>query len=405
MDVREQLRAAPPGPAPSVDDARRTFQRGRRRVVRRRAAGAGATLAAVLVAVVVAVPFGVPGSIRVEDGPSGPAATDPGPDEDPTGPGEVGTVQVGRVVLTIPDGVSLEQVGSDVEPCYTTANPYLVVMDSILPDGQRGCPDVAVAHTTVVAVPASGVPPMYLPGHADVEGSSDVTDVDLLGTTGVLERGSLADGTPLDTYLFTELDLYLSVVAPDLTPGFAEELLASAELADATSGTDGGDDTSRSEDDRSGAPPLDDEASTDDRQSPPDGPADLELVDVRVGTHDGFDRVVFVLSGEGQVGWFTSLDDRAIEDGSGQEVDVDGGEVLAVALNAMAFPPDLPGPTTHWNGVRIPAPAGAGVLTEVVGSIWFEGQQQVFIGLDEAVAYRVERLDDPQRLVIDLVHP
>ncbi|WP_052666776.1 AMIN-like domain-containing (lipo)protein [Nitriliruptor alkaliphilus] len=407
MDVREQLRAAPPGPAPSVDDARRTYQRGRRRVMRRRAAGAGATLAAVLVAVVVAVPFGTPGSIRVEDGPAGPPPADRGPDggptEDPGGVGEQGTVQVGEVVLTIPDGVSLERVVSGGEPCYSEAiGPTLVVMDSIVPDTQRDCPEGAVADTSVVAVPASGVPPAYLPGHADVEGTADVTDVDLLGTTGVVERWSLSDGTLVDTYLFTELDLYLTVIAPDLMPGFAEELLASATRAGAT--TDG-DDATGSDGERTGAPPLDDEASTEDRQSPPEGPVDLELVDVRVGTHEGFDRVVFVFAGDGQVGWFTNLDDRAIEDGSGHEVDVAGGAVLTVALNAMAFPPDLPGPTVDWNGVRIPAPAGSGVLTEVVGSIWFEAQQQVFIGLDETVAYRVERLDDPQRLVIDLIHP
>jgi hypothetical protein len=414
MDVRDQLRTAPPGPAPSDDDARRTFQRGRRRVTRRRALGAGATLAAVLVAVVVAAPFGGPGPISVDDevlGPPDPPPAEPEPDRAPSddtdGVGEARTVQVGEVVLTVPDGVALERTGSGSEPCYTvTPDPALVVMEAIVPDEPRACPDGPVSHTTVVAVPASGVPPVLLPGHADAGGSADVTDVELLGTTGVSERTSSADGVLLETYLFTELDLFLQVVAPDRTPGLSEELLASARWVDGTTGAgDGAASDPGAGGAPTGAPPLGDEASTEDRQSPPGGPADLELVDVRVGTHEGFDRVVFEVSGEGQAGWFTDLGERAIEDGSGDEVDVAGGAVLEVMLNAMAFPPDLPGPTVNWKGVRIPAPAGAGVLTEVVGSVSFEGQQQVFIGLEEAVAYRIVRLEDPQRVAIDLLHP
>jgi hypothetical protein len=153
------------------------------------------------------------------------------------------------------------------------------------------------------------------------------------------------------------------------------------------------------------APPVDDDPSTADRVQAPDGPADLVVADVRVGVHDGFDRVVVELAGDGRVGWFTELGDTAFEDGSGASVDVDGGAVLTVMLNAVAFPPDLPDPSLRWEGPRVPAPADAVVLTEVVDSIVFEAQHQLFVGLAERVPYRIVRLEDPQRVVIDLLHP
>jgi hypothetical protein len=154
-----------------------------------------------------------------------------------------------------------------------------------------------------------------------------------------------------------------------------------------------------------GVPTLSGEASTDDREEPPSGPSDLILTDVRVGVHDGFDRVVLEFEGDGEVGWFTELGDEALEDGSGTEVEVAGDAVLTVWANMLAFPPELPADAPRWEGRTIPAPAGAGVLTEVVDGIWFEGQQQVFLGLDAEVPYRMARLADPQRIVIDLVHP
>jgi hypothetical protein len=218
-----------------------------------------------------------------------------------------------------------------------------------------------------------------------------VSEVTLLGATGTVGSDATADGTPRDTYHLADLGLHLEVLDPDRTPELLDDLLATATLADDV-------DTAPS------TPPVDDEASTQDREAAPDGPSDLELIDVRIGTHDGFDRVTLEFTGEGQVGWFTGLRDQAIEDASGDPREVAGDHVLEVFANMLAFPPDLDDPT-EWNGVTVPAPAGAGVVTEVVGSIWFEGQQQVFIGLREPVPYRIVRLEDPQRIVIDLQHP
>lgn len=160
-------------------------------------------------------------------------------------------------------------------------------------------------------------------------------------------------------------------------------------------------------DDGPTAPPAvgDDDASTADRQQDPAGASDLVLADVRVGVHAGFDRVTLEFSGDGQAGWFTELGDQAIEHGKGREFDVAGGAVLTVFANMLQFPPDIADGTSQWDGEPVAAPGDAQVLTEIVSANWFEGQHQLFLGLNEPVPYRIGRLDGPERIVIDLLHP
>jgi hypothetical protein len=152
-------------------------------------------------------------------------------------------------------------------------------------------------------------------------------------------------------------------------------------------------------------PPLSGDATTADGEQEPGGDVALTLTDVRVGSHDGFDRVVMELEGDGQVGWFITAGDRAIHDGSGEEIEMAGDGVLTVALRGILIPPDRPAGVEGFPSGRVGPPSGAGALTEIqVGHI-FEGQQQVFVGTTRPVAYRIARFDGPQRLVIDLVHP
>lgn len=166
--------------------------------------------------------------------------------------------------------------------------------------------------------------------------------------------------------------------------------------------TDGGGDAPA--DEAAGAPPLAGDASTDDRQQDPVDAA-LSLVDVRIGTHDGFDRVVFELVGDGQVGWYLTSDAEAISHGSGDEVDVAGDAVLTVDLVGVLYPMDAPAGVTTFETTHVGAPGGAAVVTEVINNQIYEGHHQLFIGLREPAAYRIERLDDPQRLAIDILHP
>ena len=52
--------------------------------------------------------------------------------------------------------------------------------------------------------------------------------------------------------------------------------------------------------------------STEPQTAEPSGEWDLQLVDVRVGEHDGFDRVVLELSGTATPGWGVAWSDEAV---------------------------------------------------------------------------------------------
>lgn len=169
-------------------------------------------------------------------------------------------------------------------------------------------------------------------------------------------------------------------------------------------GDDPGVDGEAAEDDADVAA-LQSEASLDDRDEPSDGTG-LTVTDVRVGAHDGFDRVTIEVTGDAQVGWFTSYSDEAILDGSGEEIDVAGDAVLNVPVRGVTLPPerDEDAEAAAWDGEPVAAPDDAAVVTEVHEGVIFEGQHQIFVGVDAEVPYRIERFDDPQRIVLDLVH-
>ncbi len=163
-----------------------------------------------------------------------------------------------------------------------------------------------------------------------------------------------------------------------------------AEEPDADDGTDGvalttEPTTSTSEDDGDG------------------GGGDLAVADVRAGSHDGFDRVTFELTGDATAGWFVGPEDEPSSQGSGEPVEVEGDAYLGVALRNVTLPPELPEEIEPWDGERLAAPSDADVLEEVVDDTIFEGIHLFFIGLDEPVSYRIDRFEDPQRVVIDLI--
>jgi hypothetical protein len=128
----------------------------------------------------------------------------------------------------------------------------------------------------------------------------------------------------------------------------------------------------------------------------------LAVTDVRVATHDGFDRVVFETEGDGVPGWFVDYGE-ATSQGSGEPVEVDGEVTLRVAVNMVTLPPDLPDDIEPWDGERLDGPAG-GVVAEVVDDTIFEGIHLFFVGLDAERSFVVERFDDPHRIVLDVLH-
>jgi len=136
--------------------------------------------------------------------------------------------------------------------------------------------------------------------------------------------------------------------------------------------------------------------STDPQSAEPSGEWDLQLVDVRVGEHDGFDRVVLELSGTATPGWGVAWSDEAVAEGSGDVVPLEGNHVLTISASGTAMPE--PG------SFEVPARLGpAGAVAEVQVNGWFEGYTQVFAGVEgDERPFRVFTLTDPPRLVVDI---
>lgn len=130
----------------------------------------------------------------------------------------------------------------------------------------------------------------------------------------------------------------------------------------------------------------------------PEVPAQLLVNDVRTGSHGGFDRVVFELDGSGDPGWFIDYTETASQLGSGKQVPYEGTIALNVNIDGTSYPHEL--------GMEDPGlgtVGGSGNITEVVSTGTFEGRSQFIVGLTAAYPYSVEVLEDPKRLVIDIV--
>ncbi len=129
--------------------------------------------------------------------------------------------------------------------------------------------------------------------------------------------------------------------------------------------------------------------------------ARLGVTDVALGAHDDVDRARFTLEGDdAEAGWRAQYVDGAASAGRGEQLDVEGDAILAVTLKGMALPPELE--EDLWDDGRV-ALDGDGIVEVVDGGV-FEGRQTLFIGTTGLHPFEVERLDDPQRVVID-VHP
>lgn len=122
----------------------------------------------------------------------------------------------------------------------------------------------------------------------------------------------------------------------------------------------------------------------------------VTLTDLRLGDHDGYDRVVFELDGDGSAGWHVRYVDEATAHGSGHQVDLAGGAVLEVTLDNTLSPADSG--VEEYDGPRELAGPGTVAEVELIG--WFEGYTQAFIGVDAERPFRAFALGD--RIVVDV---
>lgn len=126
--------------------------------------------------------------------------------------------------------------------------------------------------------------------------------------------------------------------------------------------------------------------------------ARVTVVDVRVGTHDGYDRVVYEVAGGGVPGYRVGYVDQAVQDGSGEPVDVAGDAVLDVWLTGTGYPHD----TGHDEFAQDVGPR-EGTVVQVTRPLTFEGMTQSVVGVaGERRPFRVFVLQDPVRIVVDV---
>ncbi|MFC4615322.1 hypothetical protein ACFO3K_11420 [Cellulomonas algicola] len=124
----------------------------------------------------------------------------------------------------------------------------------------------------------------------------------------------------------------------------------------------------------------------------------VTVTDVRVGSHEGYDRVVYEVAGGGVPGYRVTYVDQAVEDGSGATVDVAGDAVLDVWLTGTGYPHD----TGHEEFAQDVGPR-EGTVVQVTRPLTFEGMTQSVVGVaGERRPFRVFVLQDPVRVVVDV---
>jgi hypothetical protein len=203
--------------------------------------------------------------------------------------------------------------------------------------------------------------------------------------------------------------LSLLLTGPVLLAGCGEsgtsEAAASSSAAAATEESTKGEatespaDADSGEDGTSDAPDFPADAEADTEEASAD--AAVTVNDIRLGGHDGFDRVVFQVGGTGTPGWDVRYVDEATSQGSGHELDIAGDAVLQVSLTGAGYPYE-----THVDEYAAPpltAPATSAV-TEVVFDATFEGTSLAFVGTVAKNPFRVYALENPTRVVLEVAH-
>lgn len=124
-------------------------------------------------------------------------------------------------------------------------------------------------------------------------------------------------------------------------------------------------------------------------------PFDLELEGVRVVAHENYDRIVLTFAGDGTPGFLVGYVNKAIAEGSGEVIGLDGGAILRL---------DIHGTPTQASGTTPPVRRTlAGDVVDLHGGVAWEGVTTVFLGIDGGrTPFRASVLTAPPRLVVDV---
>lgn len=125
------------------------------------------------------------------------------------------------------------------------------------------------------------------------------------------------------------------------------------------------------------------------------------IVDVRTGSHSGYDRVVFEFEQGTPELTLSRAEPPFSADGSGMPIEVDGDSFLALVMRGGSKQTDEG--SSSYDGPTEFTDVGPALLHLVEGGD-FERQSTWYFGLAAEDCVRVLLLDDPHRLVIDIEH-
>jgi hypothetical protein len=128
----------------------------------------------------------------------------------------------------------------------------------------------------------------------------------------------------------------------------------------------------------------------------------LVLQDLRLGTHEGYDRIVFEYEGGTPRVEIDLAEPPYVQDPSGLPMTVSGDPVYRVTLHgASKF--DMETATMPYSGPTNFEP-GYEQIVQFTESGDFEATHGWYLGVNGGSCLRVFRLDDPARIVIDIQH-
>lgn len=175
-----------------------------------------------------------------------------------------------------------------------------------------------------------------------------------------------------------------------------DEVTATATTAPSDTATAAPTDVPTEEPTEPGEPPFNDPGETLTGGGPVSGTAIVE--DVRIGTHEGYDRIVFEFRGDEIPEWSVAYIGEAVACGSGKPVPVGGGFILQVGMTTAAAHDDDGNLTIDATQLS----AGFPQMTEAIQICDFEGHVTWVVGAQAKAPFRAFELSGPARLVVDI---
>ncbi|MEU9012738.1 hypothetical protein AB0D12_23845 [Streptomyces sp. NPDC048479] len=130
------------------------------------------------------------------------------------------------------------------------------------------------------------------------------------------------------------------------------------------------------------------------------------LKNIKTSQNTCYDRMVFDISGAtGKLGYHVGYVDKFHQDGSGEQIPVNGGAILQVYVSAPSYDPAT-GRQTYAGKAGQPLPGvnitGYKTFKDTKFGASFEGQTQVGLGVRAKLPFRV--LQSGDQLIVDVAH-